>query len=94
LYLDGSLVTAKDYPGDYDACWDPVGVRIAELDPVFRDFSNLRAAQKAKYFGGFFPSTARAEATSPFRIFLNFFQLDKDSGVKKGIIGITIARTI
>jgi len=94
LYLDGSFVTATEFPRDYDACWDPVGVNLAALDPVFKDFSNLRAAQKAKYFGEFFPSTARAEATSPFRTFMNFFQVDKNSGTKKGIIGITIARIL
>lgn len=94
LYLDGSFVTAKEFPGDYDACWDPIGVNLGALDPVLRDFSNLRAAQKAKYFGEFFPSTARADAKSPYRTFLNFFQVDKNSGARKGIIGITIAKIV
>jgi hypothetical protein len=94
LYLDGSFVTAKEFPGDYDACWDAVGVDLAKLDPVLKDFSNLRAAQKAKYFGEFFPATSRAEAKSPFRTFLNFFQVDKNSGSKKGIIGISIVRIV
>jgi len=91
LYLDGSFITAKEYPGDYDACWEPKGVRLADLDPVFLDFSNRRAAQKAKYFGEFFPAHAKAESASPFRTFLNFFQMDKITGKKKGIIGINIA---
>jgi Family of unknown function (DUF6932) len=94
LYLDGSFITAKEYPADYDACWEPSGVILAVLDPVFLDFSNRRAAQKAKYFGEFFPAHGRAEATSPFRIFLNFFQTDKTTGIKKGIIGIIIATTV
>jgi hypothetical protein len=90
VYLNGSFITAKEYPADYDLCWDPMGVKLAALDPVFLDFSNRRAAQKAKYFGEFFPADSRAERNSPFRTFLNFFQTDKATGNKKGIIGINI----
>lgn len=44
IYLDGSYVTGKPRPGDFDACWDPSGVDPAKLDPVFLQFSNGRAA--------------------------------------------------
>ena len=46
-FLDGSFVTAKPRPGDFDACWDPTGVNLALLDPVLLNFENNRAAQKA-----------------------------------------------
>jgi hypothetical protein len=39
LYLDGSYVTAKTVPADYDGCWDPAGMDRAKLDPVFLDFN-------------------------------------------------------
>lgn len=91
VYLNGSFITSKEYPADYDVCWDTKGVNLAALDPVFLDFSNRRAAQKAKYLGEFFPADSRAEVTSPFRTFLNFFQIDKATGNKKGIVGINIA---
>ena len=94
LYLDGSFVTDKEFPGDFDACWDPKGVIIAKLDPVFLDFSNRRAAQKAKYFGEFFPAQATANATAPFYTFLKFFQMDTTTGIRKGIIGIKITRIL
>src|SRR5438067_8517397 len=55
-YIDGSFVTAKDYPGDFDVCWELNGVDGRLLDPVFRDFSNRRAAQKARFRGEFFPA--------------------------------------
>jgi hypothetical protein len=42
IFLDGSFVTDKPEPGDFDACWDPVGVDPAKLDPVFLDFSARR----------------------------------------------------
>lgn len=90
VYLNGSFVTAKDYPGYYDACWEIAGVDPGLLDPVFLSFQNQRAAQKAKYLGEFFLANAKAEMKSPFRTFLNFFQVDKHSGGSKGIIGINL----
>lgn len=61
IYLDGSFVTAKPLPSDYDACWEMANVTVPKLDPVFLDFSNKRAAQKAKYLGEFFLAYTRAE---------------------------------
>lgn len=55
VYIDGSFVTVKREPGDYDACWDIDGVNVEALDSVFLDFSKGRAAQKRKYFGEFSP---------------------------------------
>ncbi len=94
VYLDGSFVMAKEFPADYDACWDATGVRIEDLDPVLLDFSRRRNAQKMKYFGELFPAQSQAEAHSPYRTFLDFFQNDKDSGNKKGIIGINIGTIV
>ncbi len=88
LYLDGSFVTDKPQPGDYDACWHPYGVIRTQLDPVFSDFTNGRAAQKAKYGGEFFPSTTKAGARG--RTFVEFFQMEKFSGLQKGILLIDL----
>src|SRR5262245_17707809 len=49
MYLDGSFVTAKERPSDYDGCWEPANVNPTQLDPVLLDFSDGRAAQKLKY---------------------------------------------
>jgi hypothetical protein len=88
IFLDGSFVTDKPEPGDFDVSWDPVGVDPAKLDPVFLDFNNRRKRQKDKYGGEFFPSSAKAEATA---VFLDFFQKDKHSGRAKGIIRVQFA---
>ena len=56
LILDGSFVTAKSLPGDYDGVWDSEGVDYSLLDPVLLDFSEGRAAMKAKYLGDLFPA--------------------------------------
>src|SRR5438046_1923419 len=49
-YIDGSFVTAKDQPGDFDACWDPVGVVGALLNPALLDFDNGRHLQKIVFY--------------------------------------------
>lgn len=87
LFLDGSFVTDKPEPGDFDVCWDPVGVNPQKLDPVFLDFSQHRKKQKDKYGGEFFPSSAKANRAS---VFLDFFQTDRDTGLKKGIIKVQL----
>lgn len=88
-FLDGSFVTAKPRPGDFDACWDPTGVNPAFLDPVLLTFENNRAAQKAKYHGELFPSTVPADRAGT--IFVEFFQVDRFTGAPKGIVAIDLA---
>ncbi|MEX0760639.1 MAG: hypothetical protein WD100_13745, partial [Tistlia sp.] len=88
IYLDGSYVTGKPRPGDFDACWDPTGVDPAKLDPVFREFANGRAAQKAAFKGEFFPSSMMCVDVG--WAFVDFFQLDRFTGKQKGIISISL----
>ena len=88
IFLDGSYVTAKPQPNDYDACWDPTGVNPAKLDPVFSNFSNKRRAQKDKFKGEFFPSTMPNAPREPF---VDFFQVDRFTGKAKGILLIVLS---
>lgn len=90
IYLDGSFVTEKLHPGDFDVCWDPTNVDPKRLHPVMLDFSNNRSNQKHEFGGEFFPSSARADHTQSF---IEFFQTDKYTGKKKGIVRILLART-
>ena len=89
--MDGSFVTTKTVPNDFDVAWDPAGVdllRLKILEPVFFDFANARAAQKAKFFGEFFPSSINADPAG--NTFLEFFQIDKHTGNQKGIIALDL----
>lgn len=88
VLLDGSYVSSKALPGDYDACWEPDGVDFGKLDPVFAEFNNGRASQKAKFKGEFFPSTMVAADIG--RVFVEFFQVDRFTGKRKGILSISI----
>ena len=88
VYLNGSFVTRKDLPNDYDACWDEVGVEPVALGPVLLTFDPDRATQKAKYMGELFPASIIAGTDG--LSFLEFFQTDKDTGRSKGIIAIDV----
>jgi len=86
VYLDGSFVTNKESPDDVDVCWDIDGVDPMLLDSVFFDFADGRAAQKERFGGEFFP----AQAPQRLKTFLDFFQIDKESGRPKGIIELSL----
>jgi len=90
VYIDGSFVTAKQIPADYDACWDAIGIKRGLLDPVFLDFRNRRAAQKVKYLGEFFP--ARWTESGSGKTWLEFFRVDRVTGDQKGIVAIDLGR--
>lgn len=84
IWVDGSFVTDKERPGDYDACWDWNGVVPADLDPVLIDYSSRgRATMKAKYLGDLFiAGVVEGGSGLPF---VDFFQRTRD-GDSKGII--------
>lgn len=88
VYVDGSFVSSKPVPGDFDACWEEAGMDLRVLDPVLLTFDAGRAAQKAKFRGELFP--ASVPAGSGVSIFLDFFQTDKDTGRPKGIIALDL----
>lgn len=87
-YINGSFVTSKDLPNDYDACWEEEGVDPVALDPVLLTFDPGRATQKAKYLGELFPASVIADSEG--LSFLEFFQTDKESGRPKGIVAIDL----
>lgn len=86
-YLDGSFVTNKEVPGDYDLCWETAGVDLGQLDPVFFDLAPPRAAQQARYRGDLLPNVLERGSGAPF---LDFFQNNKVTGGRKGIVSIVI----
>ena len=56
--------------------------------PSCSTFDADRAAQKAKFGGELFPASASAGPGSG--IFLEFFQVDKETGRRKGIIALDL----
>ncbi len=91
VYLNGSFITEKEVPDDFDACWDDdisdqQFNKLAESFPVLLDLSNGRIAQKMFYNGEFFPASFLADGLNNF---LEFFQIDR-YGNPKGIIKIDL----
>lgn len=90
VYLDGSFVSARELPGDYDLCWGTTGVDPTSLDPVLLTFNDGRRAMNAKYLGDLFPAEVPEGASG--RRFVDFFQIDKETGGSKGIVLIDLRR--
>ncbi len=88
VYLDGSFVTAKEDPTDFDACWEAAGVDASLLDPILLDVAPPRTAQKQRFGGELFPASLVAEPKSGV-YYLEFFQHDRD-GKPKGIVQIDL----
>lgn len=90
-YIDGSFITDKAVPGDFDGAWELHNVdlqRLQVIEPVLFEFSNHRAAQKRKYLGEMFPADSQELASG--RTFLEFFQRDMQTGHPKGIVAIDL----
>jgi hypothetical protein len=84
--INGCFVTAKEWPHNYDGCWDIEGVDPDQLDSVLLTFDRGRASQKAKYRGELFPAEFREGGSGT--TFLEFFAIDKEIANPKGIIVI------
>jgi len=88
VWLNGSFVTAKDEPGDFDACWDTDGVDLDALDSVLLDLSSQRAAQKARFGGELFPNVIETQSGLSFA---EFFQNERDTS-RKGVVVIRLSK--
>lgn len=90
IYIGGSFATNKEFPGDFDACWDTTNVDfriLIEIEPILLDLSNNCAAQKAKFGGELFPADKLTYLSGITH--LDFFQKDRD-GKPKGIVSIQL----
>jgi hypothetical protein len=83
IWLDGSFVTSKRYPGDFDLVWDLDGVDLGQLDPVILDLDPPRRAQHDKYAGDILPNVTEGTSGMPF---VEFFQQDSLTGSLRGIV--------
>lgn len=85
VWLNGSFVTTKEEPADFDCVWDPTGVDldvICEAGPELLDLGAGRSAQKQRFGGEFLPNVTEAATGKQFA---SFFQTDRD-GSQKGIV--------
>ncbi len=52
VYLDGSYITNKDEPEDYDLCYEPTGINATD---EFFEFLKSKDRRKERYGGDIFP---------------------------------------
>lgn len=88
--VDGSFVTAKPDPSDYDVAFDPEGVRGALLDPVLMRHEDGRRAMKAKYLGDIVPWGWPACSATGI-IYKDYFQSDR-TGSAKGVVLLNLGQ--
>jgi hypothetical protein len=88
IYVDGSFIMDKPEPGDFDCCWEEVGVSDELLPNEFFDIHPPRRAQLDRYGGEIFPAhwAADLQGTS----YVRYFQRDTRTGLRKGIIAINL----
>lgn len=87
VLLNGSFVSDKELPEDYDGVWYTRGTDVRLVDPVLLDLSHTRSAMKSKYLGELFPSGVMA---TPGVLYEDFFKTDRNN-IPKGIIQIDLA---
>lgn len=86
VFVGGSYVTSKEFPGDYDACWDPAGVSAASLNPMLYD-ATLAEEQRKFYRGEWFIGK---HGNGPESAMYEFLSHDKNTGIERGMIGIKL----
>ena len=90
LYLNGSFITSKPDPDDFDGCWVSEGVDASRVSPIFLDrddlFVHRRRRQLAEFGGELIPDVFYWSGV------VEFFQKD-DQDNPKGVILIELGAT-
>jgi hypothetical protein len=88
VWLDGSFVTKKRDPNDYDGCFSMTELQNDHaIDPVWFDSVQPRSAMKAKFKGELM--IAEMLGGGPGQPYFDFFQKDRD-GKSKGIVELDL----
>jgi len=87
VFVDGSFVTTKENPGDYDLCWKLDNVLVEDLDPVLLNYTPTgKKVIESKYRGDIRGAGFAVKETGA--TYLEFFQYDRD-GNSKGVVELT-----
>src|SRR5258708_10175084 len=91
VYIDGSFVTKKIYPGDFDLCWDEKEVNYEFMNssyPGLTDFGFKMRNMKKRYGGDIFPMTnyTHSRGTCFFCFFLECKQRGEKRKIKISLI--------
>ncbi len=85
IHLDGSFITAKEQPGDYDLCYESTGITPTQ---EFYEFLKNRETRKERYMGDIF---ARMPQPPYYFDHVQHWQTDsREDDIAKGIIRIRL----
>lgn len=89
VFLNGSFVTGKTRPRDFDICWDPIGVDFTRLPDCLKEAAlPQRRKIKGEYLGDAFMVFHPHGGT-----YLESFQIDPATGLAKGVLRIALEQT-
>ena len=91
VYVNGSFVTAKEFPNDFDTCFDPTGVDRAKLDPVLLERSDAAIDLIRARYGG----DIRVDREMPpgsISPYLRLFMRDGRARVENGIVRLDLSK--
>ena len=74
VWLNGSFVTSKDEPGDFDCVWDTDGVDLRILKvlcPEILELDGHRLSQKLRFGGEFLPNIVESSSGRKFSDFFS-----------------------
>jgi hypothetical protein len=91
LILDGSFVSAKSDPGDFDTLLiaDEAAVQILARDDAARQLIDYRYC-KANHWGDVFFFSAAAVRRFPHLCRLDVFDFDKATWTRKGVVEVAL----
>jgi len=90
MYLDGSFITRKYGPGDFDACWEPFMPKGKVDNPALLEETDRgNWARKSEYFGDIFP-----RFTEKYGDRVQKWQYDERTREVKGIIKIDLRKEL
>jgi hypothetical protein len=88
VYLDGSFVTKKGKPNDYDGFWESEKVNPEKLDSILLDNSLEGCREQKKKYGGEL-LTADTRAVNGQTIY-GYYTIDVERGITKGIVCVEL----
>ena len=85
LYIDGSFITRKETPGDFDACWEPFVRNNKQVNALLLEDSTFASSWRKEMFSGdIFPRFGE------YGDRVEKWQVDSRNGKVKGVISIDL----
>ena len=91
VILDGSFISRKDAPGDFDLvfCYEEASEVILRTDPDARTLTDYQVCRSLGFLGDVFALPASLQSLSPALGGLSMFDFDR-RGIPKGVVEVRL----